>query len=929
MHLQAAMAHTPHHSEWQQLLREPSSEVELQGEEAATPTASPEEERDRRAAWDEILHRPQGSKDSMQEQTSREEESAQPLFELPRPGQRSAVRRGRPRKIFQGSSASTEVSAEEPQRQQEAHPAPAARAPSNEAAGSAARPPAFPRQCPQVPPKTPLLQRSSEGAAVDSALTQCLLAAYQASLEPGCRLDDKVVELAEKYMNPAYHLSSQIVMQEQMDLEAKAIIQRLHRLACSLWLQQRADRASLERGLVHYLPPSSLVFYGDFCSYDETPMLTSVRLPHSSSSDTQPRPRIDIAAPPHVAALDALSGGVPTPAIATKTKLLQVRSGFSMLVKLEASSGAERAPFHCYIVGETACPLQGMTRNNADTLLECLHRLQANTQAAASFPLKLRGVVLDEAKANLAAEQMLLQHRDPSWCPLTLPCDTHKASRCHSKSFDTLMPQDVSGLVRTALSLREGGKMALFRAALGREVRERLVILRGEASLDAQHHREHVLNLFVSTGPHALWRRVLLLQVANGDWRNAGVIEHYVPSCVDHFDEETICATVERSLVAALANGQPPVWPRHRWTGSDEAVDVLGIMFALHDLFHHVYARFLAMVGGRRQGEQEDEDRAVSGTQPEGPPPPPENMAASTIPEDSDPALLPNRPPVADTSEPQPEPNSAEQNAKQRQQAWSWISSDPLSRLVLMRITLFPLSTLIQQQLELGSHDYEQKERAKMAVAMSQGDSRVQARDYPLGVAAMGTLEAKFHDSLNQLWQHSPLWSLIPPKKRTVQTRALAFRLLSRAAASVHHLLSESHQTCPVRLYKLLADPDLAPTLAEQPPCVKDSWTQALQKQYPRFSEPEFMNILIGLGCSLRTDISSIEAKHASIRRQLTSKSIQTWRLGLSQASSEWILQGCRRKGTSKSSQTMSNKSSKKVQDLSTLSACLKITIQF
>jgi hypothetical protein len=42
------------------------------------------------------------------------------------------------------------------------------------------------------------------------------------------------------------------------------------------------------------------------------------------------------------------------------------------------------------------------------------------------------------------------------------------------------------------------------------------------------------------------------------------------------------------------------------------------------------------------------------------------------------------------------------------------------------------------------------------------------------------------------------------------------------------------------------------------------------------------------------TDISGVEARHASIRRQLMTRSIQTTTFGIADASAEWVFQNLR-----------------------------------
>ena len=86
----------------------------------------------------------------------------------------------------------------------------------------------------------------------------------------------------------------------------------------------------------------------------------------------------------------------------------------------------------------------------------------------------------------------------------------------------------------------------------------------------------------------------------------------------------------------------------------------------------------------------------------------------------------------------------------------------------------------------------------------------------------------------------------------------------------------------------------LSREMVADPPCLKDGYTLALQRQHAELTGPEFQSCLRLQAHLQMVDIAGIEARHASVRRQVTARSVQTWRLSLAQASSEWLLQNIR-----------------------------------
>ena len=739
------------------------------------------------------------------------------------------------------------------------------------------------------------LRRAMAGSAVKHPATAVLQEAWRQVILEKVPSDEKVGALASKYLHSGFHLTSTVVLQQQFDVDPRGAMTRLNRLACSLWLQDLWERASLEQTLVQHLPAQSLLFYGDFCSYDETPMVTAVKLSKGEATSSNP---LQDPLPHHVACLEALHRGVPCPKLSTTSKLLQVRQEYGMLLKIQLGNRPQD-PFFCYILGNTSSPLQAMGRNNAQTLVECLRRVQGNDPSANGFQSKARVVVLDQAPANSLAEDVIMHSRPAGWQHVILPCDTHKVSLCMSKTFDQLLAPHVSGLINTAISIREGGKMSIFRAALSEVIQERLRICRGECSMEAKKHREAVMDLFITHDNNGIVKRTMLTAAANGDWRNPEQLEHYVPRTDPAPTAQQVGRHVEKCLVAALAGHQPHMYPRHRWTGADEAVDDLAILFAVHNLLPHVYARFQNMVDNKAQGldtrrlnNPESEERSDSAN----PNPGFECSDAPVIAEDG---LLHSgmAAPLLPTAGPVPESLSAAQNAHVRSSAGKWMYSEPYAHLCLMRVVLNPLCQLMRDQLFLGGQDYELQERCKMAQAMSEGTTGgFDGRSFRVVEAASGSLEEKFAEQMKKLFTDKSTWAIFPQSCYTVKFRSLCFRLLTRASACVYQLLALSHKIFPIKLFRLIKQRHLSAEYAAIPQCVKDPWTQELQKLFPTFSEADLIHMLVCQAWSMRTDISDIESRHASVRRQLTTRSVQTWKLGFAQAGCEWLLQTFRRR---------------------------------
>ena len=172
-----------------------------------------------------------------------------------------------------------------------------------------------------------------------------------------------------------------------------------------------------------------------------------------------------------------------------------------------------------------------------------------------------------------------------------------------------------------------------------------------------------------------------------------------------------------------------------------------------------------------------------------------------------------------------------------------------------------------------------EKQHASAVQVMKNG-FHGEGRSYPIAEAASQKLEKHCSDSVFMLLREQRLWQdLIPIKDQTVATRGLAFRLLSCILGLLASTLAHQHQLYPIRLFKLLLS-DTSDVLDDTPPCMFDPWSLDFVTRHrgtPGGCSSEEALAELRLHASLIVmDISAIEATHASIRRRLNIRGVQT-----------------------------------------------------
>ena len=145
-----------------------------------------------------------------------------------------------------------------------------------------------------------------------------------------------------------------------------------------------------------------------------------------------------------------------------------------------------------------------------------------------------------------------------------------------------------------------------FAGILAAEIRIPLQLRVGSPGPDAIQFKRDMLQLFVAQGYLVEVRKLLLIALPNGDWRQHQ-IEYYDNKArpvgvSEEVWKDALCKRLIGGLMCALVSTSPPMYPRHRWTGADLACDFLGIMEACHCLLSSTMRRFaLAHLSPARQ----------------------------------------------------------------------------------------------------------------------------------------------------------------------------------------------------------------------------------------------------------------------------------------------------------------------------------------
>ena len=294
-------------------------------------------------------------------------------------------------------------------------------------------------------------------------------------------------------------------------------------------------------------------------------------------------------------------------------------------------------------------------------------------------------------------------------------------------------------------------------------------------------------------------------------------------------------------IVDDLCPRVPPTYPRKRWTGAAESIGALGAMQSCHGLLEVSYTEWVRVLAGKCD---ETPSHASDAAHP---------LLALRDDAQGDPAMGDN--PEHNAHEPAESALKwAERVAQSRAKGLELVRSRPEPIFIVAQIVNGPLDRLRCRQFAVSAHRWEKKQRAKVAQAIAEGRSGRGARQYRIALSATCEHEMAFLDDVRSLMSEHIQWQTLQPSCRTLELRTLSFRLLSRAAASVHLLLIRVQRAFPYRLFKRIDEPSLALEMQNEPNCRKERFTRGFQETFPDWSLEVVFHVLVALAITLPSD---------------------------------------------------------------------------
>eukprot|EP00971_Amphidinium_carterae_P349597 6491100-Amphidinium_carterae.1 len=735
------------------------------------------------------------------------------------------------------------------------------------------------------------LQRMSlQGYCLLPKTAGCMVHCAQAAQTAEER-DAEYAKLEESYLSSAAcHSASVITKSKLMDVSDKTFASKLMRLAGAQLCTNRVVKHLLEEKLASSVSTCELIGYLEFHAYDETPLRT--KLQESGMCLTS---RVVPSAGHVSSTLDItkrLAATIKSSAVICK--ILQDQQWCGILLK--------KGETYVKLLLEQPVPLQVLHKTTSDSMARAL-QLQSNSgKGSAAFAFCSLVTASDKAGYNLKGEKEFLKAREHSWSHLPLHCEVHDNSRIFGATVEGLVPEQTTGLINTALSLRHSGTLAAFRLALKCEVEGSLVILHGCCSCEASQHKKRVLEAFAEGTTKSLSQLVLISVLPNGDWRDDTSVQHYVDHDVTREDHPSIAENITAGLMYALVARKPPVWCRHRWNGCQAALSELGLLAAIHNLLARSYKRMVNnlksghslckslsgdigvsdfVVAGGVSSRLSNQDGGLHGE-------------ASGMGSSMQSAELVELSEECETSEANTV-NWAAENEAQRRKAIEWLQTQPFPSLCMLALCIAPLQALMHRQFETSGKAWDHKQNVSGVKKIEAGNADGHlCREYQLTIAAKQVLETEFQDSVKEVMTSEDKWQVIDFEKRDVHMNNLAFRMLSRQGAMVEACLGHPHRLFPVRLFTLLEDPSNAEELSRCKPCQLDQFSADLLNLCPGFSGTDCLELLHLHAAMAWTSTARVESVHSSVRRNLVLRSVQTHCLPLTLLSAEFFLQQMR-----------------------------------
>ena len=494
----------------------------------------------------------------------------------------------------------------------------------------------------------------------------------------------------------------------------------------------------------------------------------------------------------------------------------------------------------------------------------------------------------DRFTGNFRAEKAMARDA-PGWLSNHYGCDVHAAARVVKHQ---LLPVDghISGMIAAALAMSEAGSCRVFRGCLESVIADRLVVVVEPPQEELMRRTIAVLDLFLKpdaqgSQPYRKERhhqvqkqRAIILFFLNGNINDAARVEHYTQAW--DLDKSKVLRAMTKFLVPALIPHKPPLLSRKSWTGADNVFSYFGLLTSCHNLFLPAIQLFTQVQSKpdpvlpfASEPGQSALPAGVSGAP---------NALEDVLPSVGQPGPEHHDDAKDDVDWPSSLTGDLDWSAVNRcmrARLARWADYCPGPTLVTMKLATLPAFRLLHRLLWQGSAGFERRQRRKF--------QRSGSRRYVVQEAARMTL---LDDFFNDTWTgFQTRSSAIAEDAMPHELQVLHFCMLSAAACAAEFLIGMPWRSYPVKLFGML---DGRRECMTDPDCVLDPLSKGLLKQFAPVDSPAFSAVLETVASNFTLDIAAVEAKHASTRRLLHVRHVQTHLPDLAAIGAAWT---CRR----------------------------------
>lgn len=375
--------------------------------------------------------------------------------------------------------------------------------------------------------------------------------------------DTSTMQLARMlYSTQHTHLTSTAGMMKELKLTLKGFQTREIRLASATLICAWGERRLLEVSIAKASQQGKLVpaFFCESGRMDETPMPLRTKSQESSKSSLkqlesgQSVSSISDLTVMSQSAIQACTSGISK--IGGTSKILHVECNFGYLLSWQRADGQRCL---CGLMLRQPRRLFVVDRTTAENLRMALRRANSSSIGLRSFKKVARVVCTDKAGSNPKSEQGFAHDRRELGfgSPAIFDCEVHVGATVHTHVFRRIDDQ-ITGLIRVALSLAGHANMSKFRKIVAATVRRLVRIKLGAPGPEARAWRMRAMYLFGGQGLKATQRLICLGVYPNGDWRLRDTIELYVTEADRaRFGDEKLKDMCTHGLTYSLAGAAP------------------------------------------------------------------------------------------------------------------------------------------------------------------------------------------------------------------------------------------------------------------------------------------------------------------------------------------------------------------------------------